>query len=189
MSERYNLMLGQGLVCQAPVRRKYYRWMLLYLLFAGALLIEGAYQVTLRMGEFRSASIAVAALKWDASLKYDGADSLTRVMTETMARGSSQNAKLAALGRMVSPSIPFLPVLFEIQTTLPAGVRFETLEMNAEELTLTVFFPVSEGATPEDYVAQWRDNEVLSRYLKPLQVVDDCNFRYHHHPNRFHKSL
>ena len=172
MSERYNLILGHDLTCHAPVRRKYYNWMVLYLLFVGVVLIEGTYQIAMRVRDYREAAHASSALRDEASAQHGGAQSLKQVMKETIQLGAAQNATLAELSQMSERSIPFLPVLFEVHTTLPKGVKLMSLEMSPDEVSMVYQFSGEKNSTPELYLAQWRDNVVLNGYLEPLRVED-----------------
>ena len=166
MSERYNLILGQELTCLEPVRRKYYRWMLVYLVFAGMLLAEGAYQISKRIKEVRGACQLTASFT-DVKPSEE--------MNSLIKLGEKQEALLKILSSSETESIPFIPVLFEIKSSLPSGVEIESMEMSDKELLLVLRVSVRSGVSPETYPAQWRRNKALNNYLEPFDLVSRDN--------------
>lgn len=170
MMERYNLNLGRGFCCGGTVRKKYYFWMLCYLLLAGVVLVDGAYQIANRVAEVRDAEAMYSALRSDFAKGHEQADSPKDYLAELKLRLKTQNEKIKALQKLAKPAIPFLPVFFEAQSSLPKSVYMSKFDMSTNAVTLSFYFPTS-GEKPEAFLQRWRENEALNRYLETLEVV------------------
>ena len=163
MSEQYNLILGLDLTCQASVRRKYYRWMVGYLVFTGLILTEGAAQISHRMREVRDASNFVASVS----------DMMPSMVLEKLIRfGNRQEETLVELESVANLSLPFLPVLFEAVTSLPEGLILRSMDMDPDQVTMVFRFIDGGEATPESYLSLWRKNKELNIYLGTLRVIE-----------------
>lgn len=169
MSERYNLILGRDMTCNASVRRKYYRWMVAYLVFVGVILVEGAYQISCRIQAVNQSSCRQAALLLDDVVMP------SQKMADVIAVGTMQDKTAATLNSLVKTSIPFLPVLYEVQNSLPSGLVVESFNMNPEEMEIELKFLEESDLTPEAYLAKWRGNDALTGYLDTLRVIDRQN--------------
>lgn len=174
MIERYDLNLGRGFCCNAPTRKKYYFWMILYLLLAGGVLIDGAYQIASRISQVRNAESSYSDLKKAFAENHDGIESPDEYMKTLVSQLKAQGVKIKDLQAQANPGIPFLPVLFEVQNTLPKAVVMSSFEMSTNRLAVTLYFPPT-GAKPEPYLQQWRENVALAHYLEPLEVVGRVN--------------
>ncbi len=161
MSERYNLTLGWDLTCNASTRRKYYLGMLGYLTFVGLIFIDGAYQISKRIKTVYEAS--------SISAEFSG-DLPSQKMEQLIQLGEIQSKQLEGLTTVAKPSIPFLPVFFELQRSLPEGVQIKSMNMDPKEVNL-VFKCSSAIIAPETYLSQWRKNETLNGYLDTLRVM------------------
>lgn len=170
MSDRHNLNLGRHLCLPAAVRKKYYIGMLAYLLFAGGVLIEGMFRVSIRLNEVRLAADHVNAVKARCAVLSGGETVPSKYMKDLYKRSRKQIATLESIGKQALPSIPFLPVLFEVQSALPAGIEFTSFSMSPSSFTISLQFSSACVMSPEAYLTQWRSNENLSRYLGPLEV-------------------
>jgi hypothetical protein len=171
MHDRYNLNLGADLSCPAPVRRRYYIWMLAYLAFAGLILIEGAYQAIRRIETVREAGDSYGSLQRGFALRHDGAASPKAYADQLMGETQAQNEKIKALATESLPSIPFLPVLSEVKKLLPESVLLLEFTMTSKSLNLTLNFPVGGKDSPEMFMQQWKDSPVLTKWMGPLEVV------------------
>ncbi|MBM3138501.1 MAG: hypothetical protein FJY07_02210 [Bacteroidetes bacterium] len=170
MIERYNLNLARDITASSRVRKKCYFLMVLYLVLSGAVLIEGAHHVAERIAQVRSAELDSKDLREQFSMKTGGIFSPEDYVKELMKRIERQNATIKILQDQSKRSIPFLPVLFEVQNTLPESVILSKFEMTTNQLNVTFHFPDT-AERPEVYLQKWRGSVAMAKYLEELEVI------------------